>query len=134
MCLKNGGFFKTSQLSNGGFAYIWYPLMTFLLCLCYLILTFSFLSNSVYYLSLFDLIYFSLSVLSKSKDNSTCGNFLMLLGGIKYNQIHHYLIDWFEKIHPFSNMLVIHVTPFGAHWCNFFFLVLWTLTHVSIVF
>jgi hypothetical protein len=22
MCLKNGGFFKTSQLSNGGFAYI----------------------------------------------------------------------------------------------------------------
>jgi hypothetical protein len=25
-CLKNGGFFKTSQLNNGGFAYIQYPL------------------------------------------------------------------------------------------------------------
>jgi hypothetical protein len=37
------------------------------------------------------------------------------IGGIKYNQIHHYLIDWFEKIQPFLNMLVIHFTPFGAH-------------------
>jgi hypothetical protein len=37
-----------------------------------------------------------------------------VLGGIKYNQIHHYLIDWFEKIHPFFNMLVIHLTPFVA--------------------
>jgi hypothetical protein len=36
------------------------------------------------------------------------------IGGIKYNQIHHYLIDWFEKMHPFLNMLVIHLTPFGA--------------------
>jgi hypothetical protein len=25
----------------------------------------------------------------------------IILGGIKYSQIHHYLIDWFEKIHPF---------------------------------
>jgi hypothetical protein len=30
------------------------------------------------------------------------------IGGIKYNQIHHYLIDWFEKIHLFLNVLVIH--------------------------
>ncbi|KAA1076509.1 hypothetical protein PGT21_009767 [Puccinia graminis f. sp. tritici] len=29
------------------------------------------INNGVYYLSLFDLIYFSLSALSKSKDNST---------------------------------------------------------------
>jgi hypothetical protein len=44
------------------------------------------------------------------------------VGGIKYNQIHHYLIDWFEKIHPFLNMLVIHLTPFGAHCHKNFFL------------
>jgi hypothetical protein len=41
-----------------------------------------------------------------------------LLGGIKYSQIHHYLIDWFEKIHPFLNMLVIHFTPLGDHLCK----------------
>jgi hypothetical protein len=40
---------------------------------------FLFLSqNSVYYLSLFDLIYFSLSVLSKSKDKSHRGKFLCI--------------------------------------------------------
>jgi hypothetical protein len=37
-----------------------------------------------------------------------------ILGDIKYDQIHHYFIDWFEKIHPFLNMLVSHLTPFGA--------------------
>jgi hypothetical protein len=40
------------------------------------------------------------------------------LGGIKYNQIRHYLIDWFEKIQTFLKMLVIYLTPFGAHWCK----------------
>jgi hypothetical protein len=40
---------------------------------------------------------------------------MFVIGGIKYNQIHHHLIDWFEKIHPFLNMLVLHLTPFGAH-------------------
>jgi hypothetical protein len=44
------------------------------------------------------------------------------IGGIKYSQIHHYLIDWFEKIHPFLNMLVIHLTPFGAYLCKEIFL------------
>jgi hypothetical protein len=28
MCLKNGGFFQTSLLSNGGFGYIGYPLLS----------------------------------------------------------------------------------------------------------
>jgi hypothetical protein len=40
----------------------------------------------------------------------------MIIGGIKYNQIHHYLIDWLEKIQPFLNMSVIFLTPFRAHW------------------
>jgi hypothetical protein len=40
------------------------------------------------------------------------------LGGIKYSQIHHYLIDWFEKIHPFLNILVIYPTLFGVHLCK----------------
>jgi hypothetical protein len=29
-CSKNGGFFKPSQLNDGGFAYIWYPLISLL--------------------------------------------------------------------------------------------------------
>jgi hypothetical protein len=29
-----------------------------------------------------------------------------------------FMIDWFEKIHPFLNMLVIHLTPFRAHLCK----------------
>jgi hypothetical protein len=37
------------------------------------------------------------------------------IGGIRYSQIHHYLIDWFEKIHHFLNMLVLHLTPLEAH-------------------
>jgi hypothetical protein len=41
-----------------------------------------------------------------------------LIGGIKYSQIHHYLIDWFKKIHHFLNMFVIHLTPFRAHLCK----------------
>jgi hypothetical protein len=52
-----------------------------------------------------------------------------LLGGIKYNQIHHHLIDWFEKIHPFLNMLVIHLTPFEAHWHKKIFLEKWLVSN-----
>ena len=33
------------------------------------------------------------------------------IGGIKYNQIHHYLIDWFWKTHHFLNILVPHLAP-----------------------
>jgi hypothetical protein len=50
------------------------------------------------------------------------------IGGIKYNQIHHYLIDWFEKFHPFLNMLVIHITPCGAHSCKKRFLEKWLVS------
>jgi hypothetical protein len=51
-----------------------------------------------------------------------------LSGGIKYSQIHHYLIDWFEKIHPFLNMLIIHLTPFGAYLCKKTFLEKWLVS------
>jgi hypothetical protein len=54
---------------------------------------------------------------------------LISIGGIKHNQIHHYLIDWFEKIHLFLNMLVIHSTPFGAHWCKKKFLEKWLVSN-----
>jgi hypothetical protein len=50
------------------------------------------------------------------------------VGGIKYNQMHHYLIDWFEKIHLFLNVLVIHLNTFGAHLCKKSFLEKWLVS------
>ncbi|KNZ56189.1 hypothetical protein VP01_2472g2 [Puccinia sorghi] len=35
-------------------------------------------------------------------------DFIMILGGIKYDQIYHYVIDRFHKIHPFLNICVLH--------------------------
>jgi hypothetical protein len=34
------------------------------------------------------------------------------IGGIKYNQIHHYLIDWFEKNPPFLKHVGYSFNPF----------------------
>jgi hypothetical protein len=36
-----------------------------------------------------------------------------LLGGIKYNQIHHYLIGWFWQTHHFLNMTFINFPLWG---------------------
>jgi hypothetical protein len=55
--------------------------------------------------------------------------FYFSIGGIKYNQINHYLIDWFGKIHPFLKILVIHLTPFGAHWCKIRFWIKWLVSN-----
>jgi hypothetical protein len=51
-----------------------------------------------------------------------------VLGGIKYRQIHYYLIDWFQKTHHFLNMLVLHCASLGTHWWKKIFLDNWLVS------
>jgi uncharacterized membrane protein len=44
-----------------------------------------------------------------------------MIGDIKYNQIQHYLIDWFWKTHNILNMLVLFLLPLGTHWLKIIF-------------
>jgi hypothetical protein len=70
---------------------------------------------------------YHICVVSLSWDNTH------VLGGIKYNQIHHYLIDWFWKNHHFLNILVFHSHPLGTLWWKKIFLDNWLVCNGGFV-
>ncbi|KNZ58312.1 hypothetical protein VP01_1955g3 [Puccinia sorghi] len=70
-----------------------YPLFISCFCFCLKIFFLCFNQNLVYIMFLLESIYYCFS----TESNPTLG------GGIKCDQIHNYLINWFSKIHHFKN-------------------------------